>query len=90
MQEEYGAHESSSQVACALGGMFFSRFALSWVMPKRVANLCTCWRMSGSFQNVVVWKMLHFCLLWGLWRERNNRCFEDHEKDVGGAYVFIF
>jgi hypothetical protein len=25
----------------------------------------------------VVWKMIHLCLMWCIWREHNARCFED-------------
>jgi hypothetical protein len=28
----------------------------------------------------MVWKMAPICLFWCLWRERNNRSFEDVEK----------
>jgi len=59
---------------------FFSRFGLSWVMPDRVVDLFACWWMGGSSQSVVVWKMMPSCLLWCLWRERNDRNFEDREK----------
>jgi hypothetical protein len=27
-----------------------------------------------------LWKMVHSCLLWCLWRESNDRSFEDHER----------
>ena len=30
--------------------------------------------------SVAVWKMVPTCLCWCLWRERNNRCFEDLER----------
>jgi hypothetical protein len=29
-----------------------------------------------------VWKMVPSCLFWIIWRERNNRCFEDLENIV--------
>jgi len=32
-----------SEVACAIWNVFFSRFGLSWVMPRRVINLYACW-----------------------------------------------
>jgi hypothetical protein len=28
----------------------------------------------------VVWKMVPICIFWMIWRERNNRCFEDLES----------
>jgi len=61
---------------------FFSRFGLSWVMPRRVVDLYGCWWTADDTQNSAMWKMLPSCLLWCLWRERNNRRFEDREKTL--------
>jgi hypothetical protein len=61
---------------------FFSHFELSWVMPRRVVNLYACWWTSGSPQSAVVWKMVPTCLLWCLWREMNDRNFENHERTL--------
>jgi hypothetical protein len=32
---------------------------------------------------VLFWKQVPLCVLWGLWRERNSRLFEDVEVHVG-------
>jgi hypothetical protein len=42
----------------------------------------------GTPQCVAEWKLVSACLLWCLWRERNNRCFEDCE-DSGRTKVFL-
>jgi hypothetical protein len=34
-------------VASAIWSAFFSRFGLSWVMPRRVVDLYDCWWSSG-------------------------------------------
>jgi hypothetical protein len=31
----------------------------------------------GCTRSAVVWKMVPHCILWCIWRERNNRCFEE-------------
>jgi hypothetical protein len=31
------------EVACVLWNAIFSRFSLSWVMPRRVVDLFACW-----------------------------------------------
>jgi hypothetical protein len=46
-------------------------------MPRRVVDLFAYWWTVGNTQIVAVWKMVPLCLLWFLWRERNNRSFED-------------
>jgi hypothetical protein len=67
------------EVACANGNVFFKCFRLSWVMPGRVVDLFACWWIAGSTRSAVVW-MMHLCLLWCLWWERNDRCFEDRDR----------
>jgi hypothetical protein len=46
-------------------------------MPRRVVNLYACSRTTDSTPSVVVWKMV---LSWCLWREKNDRSFEDRER----------
>jgi hypothetical protein len=69
-------------VASALWSAIFSRFRLAWVMPRRVLDLCASWWSSGRTRSTIVWKMVPSCLFWIIWRERNNRCFEDLENVV--------
>jgi hypothetical protein len=70
------------EVAHALWCNIFSRLGLSWVMPRCVSDLCACWCSSGRTRSAVVWKMMPICIFWTLWRERNNRCFEDVESSM--------
>jgi hypothetical protein len=70
------------EVARALWNAIFSRFSLSWVMPLRVVDLFACWWTGGRSQSAAVWKMVPCCLLWCLWRERNDRQFEDKERFI--------
>jgi hypothetical protein len=65
------------EVSCALWSAIFSRFGLSWVMPLWVVDLFGCWWTGGRSWSAVVWKMVHSCLLWCLWREQNDINFED-------------
>jgi hypothetical protein len=36
------------EVVCILWNAIFSRFSLSWVMPRLVVDLFACWWTSGS------------------------------------------
>jgi hypothetical protein len=63
--------------ASALWNAFFARFGLCWVMPRTVKELIACWWSGSRTRSAVVWKMVPHCILWCIWRERNNRCFED-------------
>jgi hypothetical protein len=67
-------------VAYAMWSALFSRFGLSWVMPLRVLNLFACWWTYGRPRSAVVWKMVPTLILWCVWKERNDRCFDDLER----------
>ena len=63
--------------------MIFALFGIHWVMPRRVIELFDCWQGSmGRQQNLVVWRVIPYCLMWCLWRERNARTFEGCELSV--------
>jgi hypothetical protein len=41
-------------------------------------------------RSVVVWKMVLTCLFWYLWKEMNNRNFEDRERPIGDIISLFF
>jgi hypothetical protein len=69
-------------VAFALWSSLFNHFKMSWVTPRRVIDMLACWRSSGRPRSAAVWKIAPICLFWCLWRERNNRSFEDLESTL--------
>jgi len=71
-------------VASALWSTLFTRFGISWVMPRRVIDMFACWWMFGRPMSVAIWKMVPIGLYWCLWKKINNRCFENFE--VPGEY----
>ena len=64
-------------VLSALWNAFFARFGLSWVMPCFVKELYASWWTGGRTRSAAVWKMVPLCIIWCIWGERNDRCFED-------------
>jgi hypothetical protein len=78
------------EVACSLWYAIFSRFGLSWVMPRSVVDLFAWWWMGVRSQSAIVWKMFLLCLMWCLWFERNARCFEESERPLGELTTFFF
>ena len=53
-------------------------FGISWVMPQSTYALLHCWRRKGPAH--LIWNAIPSCLMWLLWRERNQRAFEDSER----------
>jgi len=62
---------------------FYILFGVEWVMSRRVLDLLSSWGNSlGRGQVKQIWKQVPLCAMWGLWRERNARHFEDVEMPV--------
>jgi hypothetical protein len=77
-------------VASTLWNHVFSRFGMSWVMPRRVVDLFACWWKAGRSRSAAVWKMVPICILWCVWKERNLRCFEDLESSMENIVASFF
>ena len=51
----------------------------------------SCWRGQwGSPQSEAIWKMIPPYLMWCIWKERNDRIFEDSERTVVELKAFFF
>jgi hypothetical protein len=59
-------------------------------MPKRVFDLFACWWTSGRPRSAAIWKMVPTWLLWCVWKERNNRYFEDLERSLNDILASFF
>ncbi|KAG2726915.1 hypothetical protein I3843_01G131500 [Carya illinoinensis] len=77
------------EVAGELWAGILSRTGLNWVMPRSVEEVLACWnRPHNSAQLAAVW-MMPLCLMWCLWSERNERCFNAKEHGVGEIWNFF-
>jgi hypothetical protein len=70
------------EVASALWSAIFGCFGMSWVMPRWVSELFASWWSLGGGGVPRFEKMVPTCLFYCLWRERNNRCFENFERST--------
>jgi hypothetical protein len=77
-------------VAYPLWSALFARFGMSWVIPRKVFDLITCWWTFGRPMSATIWKMVPTCLFWCVWNERNNRCFEDLERSLEDILSLFF
>jgi hypothetical protein len=58
-------------------------FGISWVMPRGVGDLLSCWHGPRSKSEAgKIWKMMPHCLMWCIWQERNDRTFNGVEKSI--------
>jgi hypothetical protein len=52
-------------------------------MPRSMLDLLSGWdTLLGRGHVTRLWKQVPLCVMWGLWRERNARLFEDVELPV--------
>jgi hypothetical protein len=56
----------------ALRDAFFTRSGLCWVMPSTIKDLYARWWIGGCSRSAVVWKIVSLCIMWCIWRERND------------------
>jgi hypothetical protein len=75
------------EYAQELWSMIFCLFGVSWAMPPTTYDLLHCWRRKGPAY--VVWNAIPSCLMWLLWRERNQRAFEDAERHSADLKLLI-
>ena len=70
-------------VAHELWSLIFALFGIAWVMPRGVVDLLSCWSdRFGKSEADAIWKVIPHCLMWCIWRERNNRAFVGEEQSI--------
>ena len=56
-----------------------------------VVELLACWQWRfGHHQNGRIWLATPHYLMWSIWKERNNQCFEDSERSLLDPKQFFF
>ena len=78
------------EVARALWNSILCRFGLSWVMPNKVVYQMAFWWSGGNFRSAVIWKRMLLCLMWCIWRVRNDRNFDNLERTLEEVKSFFF
>ena len=64
-------------VANALWSWVFYSFGVQWVMSGTVVSLLSSWWNGLGRHSSAIWNMVPICLMWTIWKERNQRTFED-------------
>ena len=55
----------------------FITFGLSWVIPRSIPDLLFGWWNWLGKQSSQIWNLVPLCILWCIWKEWNQRTFED-------------
>ncbi len=78
------------QVARELWSFIFRCVGIDWVLPFRVSDLLFSWWNWFGKRSSGVWILIPSCLMWTIWRERNNRIFEDKETSLARITEFFY
>ncbi|WMV09232.1 hypothetical protein MTR67_002617 [Solanum verrucosum] len=50
-------------------------------MPSKIADTLFSWEEAGAGAgNKERWRIIPSCIWWTIWKERNDRCFEDRRS----------
>jgi hypothetical protein len=77
-------------VASDLWSAVLQSFGVCWVFPNRIRDLLFEWYNSFGKHNSEIWNLVLLCLLWIVWRERNQRTFEDVEHPTSKLIELFF
>ena len=78
-------------VSQELWNMVCSLFGVHWVMPHSVVELLACW--SNKFNRLrskTLWRMIPYCFMWVIWRERNTGTFNRNERSIHELTLLFF
>jgi hypothetical protein len=79
------------KISNALWSIIFSVVRFRWVVPHRVVDLFACSiGFFGRSWSSIIWKIVPSCLMWCIWRDRNDWSFEDSEWMVKELKDFFF
>jgi hypothetical protein len=68
----------------------FQTVGIDWVLPFHVSELLFGWWNWFGKRSSGVWNLIPSCLMWTIWRERNNRTFENIETLVAKVIELFF
>ena len=67
-------------IAVVLWNFAFRAFVVNWVSLGCVMDMLFGWRNWFGKHCLDVWKLIHLCLMWTIWGERNRCIFYDTAK----------
>ena len=67
-------------VVDVLWNWVYQAFGIHWVISGTVADLLFSWWNGLGHHSSDIWNFVPACLMWTIWKERNQRTFEDAFK----------
>uniref|UniRef100_A0A2N9EUJ9 Reverse transcriptase zinc-binding domain-containing protein n=1 Tax=Fagus sylvatica TaxID=28930 RepID=A0A2N9EUJ9_FAGSY len=77
-------------VATDLWSAVLRSFGVCWVFPNSIKDLVYGWFNSFGKHDSAIWNLVPLCLMWTVWRERNQRTFEDLEQSTSKLVELFF
>ncbi|WMV20541.1 hypothetical protein MTR67_013926 [Solanum verrucosum] len=57
---------------------FINLRGIRWAMPRHTSEVLACWNRDGNqSEHKERWKIVPASIWWTIWKERNQRCFEN-------------
>ena len=67
----------NSKVAYSLWNLVLRGFECSWVLPCTIVDFFNTWMfVVGSPKGRIFWSLSFLAIIWVIWKEMNQRCFE--------------
>ena len=73
-----------------LWNFVFKFVRIDWVLPCNASSLLFGWWNWFGKRSSGVWNLIPSCYMWTIWRERNNRTFENLESPVAKFIKLFF
>ena len=71
--------------------MMRSLFGVHWVMPRCIVELLESWsRKFNRLGSKVLQRMIPYCHIWVIWRERNTCTFYGNERSIHELILLFF
>ena len=67
----------------------FKPFRILWVQPKTILGLLFGWWNWLGKHLSDIWNLVPLCLLWSLWKECNQRTFENLDSSIDQLFSFF-
>ena len=72
-----------SNFTAQLWQIFLNVRGISWSMPSKIDETLFSWEEAAvEATNRERWRIVPACIWWTIWRERNDRCFENVENNL--------